>query len=96
MLNSKSYNKNTAVQASGYNQAKRLQETGFQKGKFNWNSKTDINSFLGTQLTHASNLNNFQSVLTFHRFTKATTNISLIFFPKITNEGNIHSRSIEK
>ena len=78
---------------SGYNQARRLQETGFQKENFNWNSKAKIKSLLGTQLT---NFSNFQSVLTFHRFTKATTNISLNFFPKMTNEGNIHSRSIQK
>ena len=52
----------------GYNQAKPLQETGSQKGNFNWNSKTEINSLLGIQHTHASNFNNFQSVLQFHRF----------------------------
>ena len=57
-------------------QTKRLQETGSQKGNFNWNSKTKINSFLGIQLTHASNFDNFQPVLQFHRFTKATTSIS--------------------
>ena len=75
MLNSWSLNKNTAVQARGYNQAKSLQETGSQKGYFNWNSKTEINSLLGIQHIHASNFDNFQSVLQFHRFTKAATNI---------------------
>ena len=31
MLNSSSCNKNTAIQAGGYNQAERLQETGSQR-----------------------------------------------------------------
>ena len=75
MLNSQSYNKKTAVQVRGYNQAKPLHEIGSQKGNFNWNSKTEINSLLGIQHTHASNFNNFQSVLQFHRFTKAANNI---------------------
>ena len=60
----------------GYNQAKPLHETGSQKGNFNWNSKTEINSLLGIQLTHASNFDNFQPALQFHRYTKAATNIS--------------------
>ena len=75
MLNSFSHNKNTAVKVSGYNQTIRLQETGSQKGNLNWNSKTEINSLLGIQLTHASNFNNFQPVLLFHHSKKATTNI---------------------
>ena len=71
---------------------KPLHETGSQKGNFNWNSKTEINSLLGIQHTHASNFNNFQSVLQFHRFTKAANNIFENFFAKMTNERNVHSK----
>ena len=46
MLNSQSYNKNAAVETSAYNQGKRWQETGSQKGNFDWNSKTEFNSLL--------------------------------------------------
>ena len=60
----------------GYNQANSLQGIGSQKRNFDWNSKTEINSLLEIQLIYASNFNNFQPVLQFHHFTKATTNIS--------------------
>ena len=49
------------------------------------------NSLLGIQHTHDSNFNNFQSVLQFHRFTKAA-NIFENFFAKMTNAGNVHSK----
>ena len=39
---------------------------------------------------------NLQPVLTFHHFANITTNISEKFFAKMTNEENIHSRSIQK
>ena len=46
MLNSYSYNKNTAVQTSVYNQARRWRETGSHKGNFYWNLKVRFNSIL--------------------------------------------------
>ena len=46
MLNSYSYNKNTAVQTSAYNQARRWEESASHKGNFHWNSKMEFNSVL--------------------------------------------------
>ena len=46
MLNSWSYNSNTAVQTSAYNHTWRWQEIGSHKENFHWNSKMEFNSVL--------------------------------------------------
>ena len=40
--------------------------------------------------------NNLQPVLPLDRFSNATTNIFYKYFARMTTEGNIHSRAIQK